>query len=235
MKRFNLLVNNTNGTKFAALAGGSRSSTCQEDVRGDGFAPTESVIWRVRNNFVSSVKVNTRDLIGEVSHFRQVYKWLAVPPKGDHAPDPSTLAANFDPFELKDPDFTASRRYGAMLANEAPADEGDPRPEFAKVVTIPAGKPVEIEIPARAGSRFSVLFFGSPDISATLVEENGQAAGANLADGPEAADVFRSITVKKAFQAGKWKLRLENRAAAETEVAVTAFVDYSSNIFSVVK
>jgi hypothetical protein len=221
MKRFNLLVNNTNGTKFAALAGGSRDSTCQEDVPGDGFAPTTSAVWRVKTNFVSTAKVNTRDFIGEVSHFRQVYRWLAVPPKGDHAPDPSTLAANF-----------LRKSNSALFANVNFTDEGDPRPEFAKVVTIPKGRPLEIEIPARGGARFSVVLLASPDVSATLIDEKGVIAGTNPADSPEAAEIFRTITVKKSFQAGKWKLRLESRATEETEVAVTAFVDYGSKISS---
>jgi hypothetical protein len=41
--------------------------------------------------------------MGEVSHFRQAYKWLAVPPMGDHQPDPSTLAGNFSNKDLIGP------------------------------------------------------------------------------------------------------------------------------------
>jgi hypothetical protein len=218
MKRFNLLVNNTNGTKFAALAGGSRKSTCQEDAPGDGFAPTASAVWRVKDHFVSNVRVDTRDLIGEVSHFRQVYKWLAVPPKGDHSPDPSTLAENL--FE--------QNRTNFVNASFAPGNSGDDnvKPEFAKVITIPAGRPVDVEIPARGGSRFSVVFLASPDVSVTLIDEKGNAAAANLADSPEAAEIFRTINVSRPFPAGKWKLRLESRSKDETQAAVTAFVDY---------
>jgi hypothetical protein len=225
MKRFNLLVNNTNGTKFAALAGGSRDSTCQEDVPGDGFAPTASAVWRIKTNFVSTAKVNTRDFIGEVSHFRQVYRWLAVPPKGDHAPDPSTLGANFSRDNL-------SESNNALFANVNFTDESDPRPEFAKVVTIPKGRPLEIEIPARGGARFSVVLLASPDVSATLIDEKGEVVGTNLADSPEAAEIFRTITVKRSFPAGKWKLRLESRATEATEAGVTAFVDYGAKVSS---
>jgi len=103
MKRFNLLVNNTNGTKFAALAVDSHESTCDENEHGDGFSPVKSSIWRTKVNFVSRVSVNTRDYMGEVSHFRQAYKWLAVPPMGDHQPDPSTLAGNFSNKDLIGP------------------------------------------------------------------------------------------------------------------------------------
>jgi hypothetical protein len=230
MKRFNLLVNNTNGTKFATLAVRLRNSTCQEEVPGDGLTPVQSAIWRAKVNTVVDVRVNGRNFMGEVAVFRQVYKWLAVPPKGDHEPDPSTLAARFSDEYLNDPqeaNFGKTRRYGAMFNMAGSSDDGsDPRPDFAKVVSIPAKKMTEIEIPIRSGSRFSLNLFASPDISATLIDDKGEVVGTNLADSPEAAEIFRTITVKKPFQAGKWKLRLENRAAQETEIGVAAFVDY---------
>lgn len=104
MKRFNLLVNNTNGTRFATLGVDSRTSTCQDDdAHGDGMAPVASAIWRAKVNYVSHANVWVRDVPGEVSHFRQVYKWLAIPPKGDHSPDPNTLAGNFSDEYLMDP------------------------------------------------------------------------------------------------------------------------------------
>ena len=118
MKRFNLLVNNTNGTKFAALAVDSNESTCDEDEHGDGFSPVKSSIWRTKVNFVSRVSVNTRDYMGEVSHFRQVYKWLAVPPKGDHQPDPTTLANYFTDKGLTKPaiaDIRKTRSYESIF------------------------------------------------------------------------------------------------------------------------
>jgi len=36
----------------------------------------------------------------------------------------------------------------------------------------------------------------------------------------------------KNFRAGKWKLKLESRAAEETATLVTAFIDYNSTAFS---
>jgi hypothetical protein len=233
MKRFNLLVNNTNGTKFAALAGDSRESTCQADsVHGDGFSPVKSSIWRTKTNFVSRVSVNTRDFMGEVSHFRQIYKWLAVPPKGDHNPDPSTLAGLFQneyPNYAFDADLPTGRHYGAMFEAGKPADGDDPRPDLATVAKLAPRQTAEIEVPVRSGSRFSLVLFGSPDVSATLIDEKGEVLGQNLAGSPESGEIFRSIMVKKPFQAAKWKLRLENRQQMPTEIAVTGFVDFSWN------
>ena len=119
MKRFNLLVNNTNGTKFAALAVDSHESTCQEDEHGDGFSPVASALWRTKVNFVSRVSGSTRDYMGEVSHFRQVYKWLAVPPKGDHQPDPSTLAGDLTDRGFIGPTWAGVRKPGLNNAKVA--------------------------------------------------------------------------------------------------------------------
>lgn len=235
MKRFNLLVNNTNGTKFAAIAVDTRKYTCLEETSGDGFIPTKSALWRVKNRYVSTVNTNPRNTMGEVTHFRQIYKWLAVPPKGNHEPDPSTLGARFaDEYRLDSEGdyFAKTRRYGAMFtAAETSGDTDEPRPDFAKVLQLAGGKTTEIEIPIRNGSTFALNLFASPDVSATLIDDKGEIVGTNLADSPEAADIFRTITVKKQLQTGKWKLRLENRAAKETEIAVTAFIDYASVLF----
>jgi hypothetical protein len=228
-------VNNTNGTKFAALAVDRDTSTCQDDeAHGDGFVPVKSAIWRVKTYAVSRAKVNTMDILGEVSHFRQVYKWIAVPPKGDHQPDPSTLAVSFSYEELIGPELASvarTMRYGIMFAGRPMIDDADPRPQFSKVLTVASGKPAEIDIPVTGGSRFSLVMLGSPDVSATLINEKGQAIGKNLAGTAEAAEIFRMIAVKTPFQAGKWKLRLETASTQQVEIAVAAFVDYASTEF----
>jgi len=235
MKRFNLLVNNTNGTRFAALAVDRDTSTCQdEEAHGDGFVPVKSAIWRVKTFAVSRARVNTMDILGEVSHFRQVYKWLAVPPKGDHQPDPSTLAANFSNDEMIGPELASvgkTRHYGMMFTGENLIDEADPKPLFSKVITVSPTKPTEVEIPVNSGSRFSLMLFGSSEVSATLIDENGQVIGKNLAGTPEASEIFRMITVKRSLQPAKWKLRLETTSTQLAEMAATAFVDYASTDF----
>jgi hypothetical protein len=235
MKRFNLLVNNTNGTKFAALAIDRDTSTCQEDeVHGDGFVPVKSAIWRVKTYAVSRANVNTMDILGEVSHFRQVYKWLAVPPKGDHQPDASTLAGNLSHEDLIGPELASigkSRHYGAMFTPETSAIDGAVTPAISKVVTVSPGRPTEIEIPVTSGSRFSLVLFGSADVSATLIDDKGQIVGKNLVGTADALELFRTINIKGPFGAAKWKLRLENGSAKDIEIAISAFVDYTSTDF----
>ena len=53
-----------------------------------------------------------------------------------------------------------------FIALKGEADE--PRPDFAKVIKLPARQPLEIEIPIRSGSTFALNLFASPDVSATL-------------------------------------------------------------------
>jgi len=235
MKKFNLLVNNTNGTKFAALAIDRDRSTCQDDkAHGDGFVPVKSALWRVKTNAVSRANVATMDILGEVSHFRQVYKWLAVPPKGDHQPDASTLAGNLSHEELIGPELASigrSRHYGAMFMPEHTIFYSGLTPQISQVITVPSGKSTDLEIPVTGGSRFSLLLFGSADVSATLIDDKGQIVGKNLAGTPDALELFRTINVKSPFAAAKWKLRLENGSAKEAEIAIAAFVDYTSTDF----
>lgn len=236
MKKFNLLVNNTNGTKFAAIANTVYPETCQEEVGGDGLVSVNSAIWRTKVNAVTNLYVKPDDYIGEVAVFKQIFKWLAVPPKGDHNPDPSTLAGNFANENLLDPsenNFGKTRNYGAMFADgnlKADDDESDPKPDFAKVIALPGKQTTEVEIPVTNGSEIALNLFASPEISATLFDEKGEIVGKNLANTPEAAGIFRTIRVKKAFQNGKWKLRIENPNQKNSEILVTAFIDYNLKI-----
>ena len=47
--------------------------------------------------------------------------------------------------------------------------------------------------------------------SATLIDDKGEIVGKNLSGTPEAEGIFRTITVRKPFQKGGWKLKLQSR------------------------
>jgi hypothetical protein len=81
-----------------------------------------------------------------------------------------------------------------------------------------------------SGSEIALNLFTSPEISITLLDDKGEIAGKNLANSSEAADIFRTITVRKTFQNGKWKLRIENPEKTDSEFLVTAFIDYNSKV-----
>ncbi|KXK02880.1 MAG: hypothetical protein UZ17_ACD001001328 [Acidobacteria bacterium OLB17] len=221
MKRFNLLVNNTNGTRFAALAIHTRNSICQEDVPGDGFAPIRSAIWRTKVNAVLDANVHTRDIMGEVAHFRQVFRWIAIPPKGDHSPDPATLGGTFTRPES----FFRNAAYAAGSPLGYGQQDEERKPSFSGVALLRPGSSTEFEIPVKSGSRLSVVFFASPDITADLLDENGNIVASSKADSIDAMDIFRTITLKRPISAGKWKLRLDGRVASPVEVPVVVYND----------
>ena len=222
MKRFNLLVNNTNGTRFSALAVHTRDSVCQVDSPGDGLTTLRSAIWRVKQHATLDASVNTREIMGEVAHFRQVYKWIAIPPQGDHSPDPGTLASNFATTQSESFRAAAYADLDRGLLRTNIEDES--KPQIALVAMLESGKSTEVELAVSSGSDLAIVFMASSEISATLFGANGQIIGTSLADEASANDIFRTIRIKGPVAAGKLKLRLEGRAATATEIPVMVFV-----------
>lgn len=242
MKVFNQNVTNRNGTKFAVLVGNAYAPICQMDAPGDGITPNVSAIWNIKTWKFSTVRAPHEEMPGEQANFQQIVNWLAVPPKGDHAPDNSTASngkfLNNDNVALND-----SRSNGVMFLNanfnrsetikiDDSVIEDDPAPNFSTGVKLAASETKEIEIPVTSGTRLSLILYTSPNVSATLIDDKGEIVGKSLSGTPEAAEIFRTITVKKPFQSGKWKLKLESRDTSETEAAITVFVDYSSSFNS---
>jgi hypothetical protein len=82
------------------------------------------------------------------------------------------------------------------------------------------------------GARASIVFAGSPNVSATLLDSSGAVVGTNAAGTPESKQMFRTIAVERAVTAGTWRLKLENREAAETSVLLAAFADPNPLRFS---
>lgn len=238
MRAFNEKVKLRHGTKFSILVGNSVAQTCQLDLPGDGITTQRLAIWTIKDWKSSTVAARHENMPGEQANFMQVYKWLAVPPKGNHAPDNAQASVgslgNENLAHLTNEDFGKFRRYGAMFrpANfaESSIDGDEPEPNFATGLKLAANETKEIEIPVRDGSRLSLILYAAPNVSATLIDDRGETVGKNLTGTPEAAEIFRTITVKKPLNNGKWKLRLENRYSAEAEITITAFIDYSSTV-----
>lgn len=241
MDAFNKIVRSRHGTKFYAIAGDDSRQTCQLEAIGDGVVPIVSAVYQSKIYLFTNVP--HQDIAGDQGVFTQLKTWLAVPPKGNHAPD-NSQAFNEDGFLENDGDAVAlqnkvagkPRNYGAAflplsldLSGAAGGDE--PEPNFATGVKLKANQSTELEIPITAGSIFSLVLYTSPDVSATLMDEKGEIVGKNLAGSPEAAGIFRTITIRKPFNKSKWKLKLESRAGGETEAVVTTFIDYSSTVF----
>ncbi|MCC6452182.1 MAG: hypothetical protein IT171_04780 [Acidobacteria bacterium] len=223
MKRFNLLVNNTNGTRFAALAIHTRDSVCQADVQGDGLTTLRSAIWRVKTHAILDSRANTREIMGEVAHFRQVYKWIAIPPQGDHSPDPGTLAIGTS-NALSGDSFKLAAFDGRIGSERFFDDDTEVKPDASAVATLRPHQPAEVFLQVPAGSKLTVVFMAAPGISARLENASGTVIGENNSNDPAAQDIFRTITVNGPISAGRLKLTLTGDAANDIEIPVTVFV-----------
>jgi hypothetical protein len=226
-----------------AIASKMLSSTCQLEEAGDGVVPWISAVYKSgKYAFINSTQ---EDLGGHRDAFVQTRKWLALTPSTNFAPDNSQAfinnSTNNELAALQEDNFGKSRNYGAMFRPASFSENvftpnsnfgGDePEPNFATGVKLAANGSTEIEIPVTNGSRFSLVLYASPNVSATLIDDKGEIMGKSLTGTPQANEIFRTITVKKPFQSGKWKLKLESRETSEAEVAVTAYIDYKSAVF----
>lgn len=234
MKSFNERVKARRGTKFSVLVGNAFDPNCQMDGPGDGITPNRSAIWTIKQWKFSTVPARHENQLGQDSNFHQIVNWLAIPPKGDHRPQTDFFLGSTEENE----NFGKLRRYGAMAHLEnsendsiVTASNEDSEPDFANGIKVASNQSADVEIPVKKGSRFSVTFLAPPNVSATLVDASGKVLGKITAGTPEAEGAFRTITVKTPFEAGTWKIKFENGEKTEAEIAIVAFVDFSSAIF----
>ena len=234
MLTFNERVTRRNGTKFLAVVSKAYTPTCQLDEAGDGIVPWISAVYKSKT--YAYTNSSHEDMGGDRTVFPHVRKWLALTPSTNFAPDNSAGWQNFGGNHLagnnEEPSsdsFGAVFRPASFQTTNFPTSVDD-EPNFATGILLAANQSSEIEIPVTNGSRFSLILYAPPSVSATLLDERGEIVGRNLAGSPEAAQIFRTITVKKPFNNGKWKLRLENREKTEAEIIITAFIDFSSAV-----
>lgn len=235
MMDFNKRVKAHKGTKFYGLVGHGFNKTCHTTTPGDSIVPAGSALWMVKK-FKYTTAPSTHDfMLGESFNHRTIHQWLAISPKGDHKPDPSDYMPNL-PGEIS-AEFSPNRRnYGVSFnpANFETSEESAPQtqtagdediePAFGTGVKLKPGESTEIEIPVTAGQRLSMTFMAPKNVSATLIDANGNVVGSSLAGTPEASQIFRSISFDKPFQKGTWKLKLVSAEKEESEIAVVLFI-----------
>jgi hypothetical protein len=236
MRLFNQTVTKRNGTRFSVLVGNSIEPTCHMEAPGDGITPIRSAIWTIADWKYSTVRARHEEMPGEQPNFMAVYKWLAISPKGNHAPDNSTAALenptnDFNAYYSDEFSGEPQRRgYGAMFR---PAEfeqtrilpTSDDELAFSTGIKLAPSSAVEVEIPASGGSKMSIVLLAPPQVSATLIDAKGAIVGKNLADTPEANATFRTIRVERAFGSGKFKLKFESREQTESEIVISVFID----------
>jgi pimeloyl-ACP methyl ester carboxylesterase len=216
---FNRINTARKGVKFSVLAGDPLPTMCNSIVWNDGVVPVPSAIWEIADN-AKSKSLHT-DLTGTSDFSNFVKPRVAIGPKGDHMPDVQIpTRAEFSPIISEPRNYGKSALIDALTAN---ALQGDM--PWAKAAAVPGGQTVEIELPVRQAQNFGITFMAPADVSVTLVDDKGNAAGKNLSDSPESRGWFRSIFVDKPVTAGTWKLRLQNRSERELEAVLTSWAN----------
>lgn len=231
MKDFNKRVRARKGTKFFGLVGHGYNKTCHMTTPGDGLVPAGSALRMVKT-FKYTAQPSTHEfMLGESFNMKVIHQWLAIPPKGDHKPDPADYTNDMGEIGyLASPDEFNRRSYGAMFHsgvsenNAQTADDQGPEPAFSTGVKLKPGQSTEIEIPVTDGKRLAINLIAPKNVSLTLVDNNGAVVGSSPAGTPEAARSFRLIEVERPFQKGTWKLKLESRETEESEIAAVVFI-----------
>lgn len=220
------------GVRFSALVGRAIPATCQSPSWGDGVVTIGSARWMLIDWKYSRSVAHT-DLTSHADFGAFVFPRLSVGPRGNH--DPEILSA---PREAQAPrharhGFKSYFQKASFQREPAPRDGeearmGDAPVEgltLAKQVKLGANESAEIEIPMADSTRASIVFLAAPQVSATLLDPAGNVVGRNAAGSAESKQMFRTIAVEKAVARGAWRLKLDSREAAATDVLVAAFAD----------
>ncbi len=229
MQKFNKKITARKGTKFYGLVGHGFNKTCQLTTPGDGIVPAGSALWLIKNFKYTTAPSTHEFMLGESPNMKDIHKWLAISPKGNHKPETEDFTGSLM-NETSDEISAKQRNYGAMFRpasfeNNLPTmDDEDIEPTFGTGVKLKPNQTTEIEIPVTDGKRMAINILAPKNVSATLLESNGTVAGKNLAGTPEANQIFRLISVDKPFQKGTWKLKLESKETEEAEIAVVVFI-----------
>jgi pimeloyl-ACP methyl ester carboxylesterase len=221
---FNKITTNRKGSKFSALAGNPIPLLCQQVpgtalfqiVPSDGFVSVPSAhgasSLTLHNSAVGASSSYHNDLIGTVDFSNFVKGRLAIGPNGSHNPEPFDLIS-----AMNAPSSSAA-------VNQSLASAGT-TPRFAKEVDLAPRQSIILDIPVEQAANFGVTMLADATVSATLTDDKGAVAGANLATTPEARGWFRSIRVDRPVTAGTWKMKLENTGTARSKVIVTTWKD----------
>lgn len=222
---FNRINTARKGVKFSALAGNPLPTMCKSVVWNDGVVSVPSAKWTIKDT-AESKNLHT-DLTGTEDFSSFVKPRLAIGPKGDHnpaAPEPPGTSE----LTAEDGNMTPRHRnYGAAISlpglSEWGTDVRGSSSTFARSIDLAPKEKAEIDIPVEAASNFGVTFMTDPDVSVTLIDENGNVLGRNEAGTPASRGWFRSIFFDKPTTDTIWKLRIENTGKNECRFVATTW------------
>ena len=252
VEKFNDTYSNRRGVRFSALVGWRIPTTCQSPSRGDGVVTIGSARFKIMDWRYSNSLAHT-DLTSRADFGGFVFPRLSIGPRGNHDPEiltagnawkndenvadtGDTMPPPADRYGFNSMFRKASYKTESVRNNDEKIGMDDGKIEgltLSKQVKLAANQTSEIEIPMTNGSRASVVFVASPNVSATLVDSAGTIVGKNLAGMPESKQMFRVISVDKPVTNGTWKLKLENKETTATDVLLAAIADPDPIAFSI--
>ncbi|MFS2111948.1 esterase/lipase family protein [Sphingomonas sp. Sphisp140] len=224
MERFNAIYVARKGVKFSVLAGNPLPTFCYMFEANDGVVTVSSATWKIADNEQKSI-LHTNMTTPSETFSAFVKSRVALGPK-KQAPA-GTLAALMPQSRGMPSGLDLAFACLELLGIHRPADPDQAVPDFSKIVKLDPGQAVEIAIPVKEARNFGLTFAAANTVSATLIDDKGAVAGANLAGKPEASQIFRSIFVNRPVAQGNWKLRLQNDGAAEREVILSTWSNAS--------
>ena len=208
--QFNAIHTNAKGVKFSILAGNPLPSICYMLTANDGVVAVPSAIWTIADNAQQSVLHTDMATADGFSSF--VKPRIAI--------GPAAQASGARLAVLAAPSAAATGRDAA--AGEL-AESGPVAPDFSKIVKLAPGQAMKVAIPVKDGRNLGMTFVAASSVSATLVDDQGAPAGANLSGKPEASQLFRSLFVDRPVSKGSWTLELRNEAQVEREVVLSTW------------
>jgi pimeloyl-ACP methyl ester carboxylesterase len=224
-RKFNQTITNRKGVKFSIVYTDRIPFTGDSWESGDGVVSKSSAIWQI-SDISHSDSFDHTALTGESDFKRFVYPRLAAGPKK------AKLAAimfgnsneNYAVKQIGENWLASIDTKKFDFSNLTFESAAAIQTEKGKSVSLKPNETMEIEIPTVKGKRGGIAFTALPQISATLIDADGEIIGENLAETPEANGFFRYIVVDKFVKNGTWKLKLENTADVENNVIfVSAF------------
>ncbi|QAY75837.1 triacylglycerol lipase [Sphingosinicella sp. BN140058] len=208
--KFNARVTQRKGTQFSALAGTSSRSVCSMMDPSDGVVSVPSATWQIED--AMQMDVSHADMMDTAPFSSFVRPRLAIGPAKAKAAGAQTGMSG-----------GGGGAPRILLIDDAPEAPEPGRPDFAKVVKLAPGATIDMPLPVRDARNLGLTFVAAGTVSATLIDDKGRVAGANLAATPQAGQPFRSLFVDRPVATGEWTIRLHNAGDAAREVILASW------------
>ncbi|SEH17211.1 Putative serine esterase [Sphingopyxis sp. YR583] len=207
---FNAENSNRKGVPFSILVGNPLPPACYMLSLNDGVVAVPSAKWTITDSETQAILHTSMTGTGPFSSF--VQPRVALGPGKQASGDQSARAA-----------ATSARAPARIMITGVEGDKSAAPSDFSKVLMLAPGQTLDVSIPVKNASNFGLTFVAANTVSATLIDDTGAVAGANLTDTPEANQIFRSLIVNRTIAQGNWILKLHSKDRADREIILSTW------------